>query len=93
MVDDDGGEFAGVADAGGYEATKYPDLAPVLKALEAHGWQHQWVQDDVLILHHCGASRFVLLERDEYKRRWPATQLVALMTEAGGTLSPAPPLY
>ena len=92
VVDEDGADLVGASDADGYESTKYPDLDPVLDALAGHGWEHHWAAEDLVILHHHGAGRFVLLERDERKRRWPATALVELMTEAGGTIRPAPPL-
>lgn len=90
VVDSGGRLVAGALDTTGYVIDRYPDLHSILDALAAHGWSHQWARDDLILLHRCGAGKFVILEEDDRNRDWDVSELVSAVIDAHGTYTDAP---
>lgn len=90
VVTEEGEQVLGGINGNTYVGARWPDIDAMLVALRADGWHHVSIDEEMVVLHHCGTNRFEVLA--SWDKRFAAEPLIRMVIDAGGILTPAPAL-
>lgn len=84
MAERDGFYYLAMETEDGYVPTTRPDLDALIAAAGEAGWDHEWLNDSQVVLHHCRLGGFVVIEQDTDKL-WPVDAVLHLLERLDAT--------